>query len=57
MLHHVDILSTDCLDGEKELQRDSFALLWSASAVGLSMGDSLRAKGIFHASQFFTGSG
>ncbi|AJJ64991.1 formate/nitrite transporter family protein [Yersinia aldovae] len=37
------------LDGEKELERDSFALLWSAIAAGLSMGASLIAKGIFHA--------
>lgn len=32
------------LDGEKELERDSFALLWSAIAAGLSMGASLIAK-------------
>lgn len=37
------------VDGEKELERDSFALLWSAVAAGLSMGVSLIAKGIFHA--------
>ncbi|EEP90380.1 Inner membrane protein yfdC [Yersinia kristensenii ATCC 33638] len=37
------------VDGEKELERDSFALLWSAVAAGLSMGASLIAKGIFHA--------
>lgn len=37
------------VDGEKELERDSFALLWSAIAAGLSMGASLIAKGIFHA--------
>lgn len=35
-------------DGEKELQRDGMALLWSAIAAGLSMGASLLAKGIFH---------
>ena len=35
-------------DGEKELERDAMALLWSAIAAGLSMGASLRAKGIFH---------
>lgn len=35
-------------DGEKELERDSMALLWSAIAAGLSMGASLLAKGIFH---------
>lgn len=34
-------------DGEKELERDSVALLWSAIAAGLSMGASLMAKGIF----------
>lgn len=37
------------VEGEKELERDSFALLWSAVAAGLSMGASLIAKGIFHA--------
>ncbi|GLR10608.1 hypothetical protein COO59_17565 [Mixta theicola] len=36
-------------DGEKELERDSIALLWSAIAAGLSMGASLMAKGIFQA--------
>ena len=35
-------------DGEKELERDGMALLWSAVAAGLSMGASLMAKGIFH---------
>ncbi|HIF4664474.1 TPA: formate/nitrite transporter family protein [Citrobacter koseri] len=35
-------------DGEKELERDAMALLWSAIATGLSMGASLLAKGIFH---------
>uniref|UniRef100_UPI00301BF08D formate/nitrite transporter family protein n=1 Tax=Escherichia coli TaxID=562 RepID=UPI00301BF08D len=34
-------------DGEKELERDAVALLWSAIAAGLSMGASLLAKGIF----------
>ncbi|URQ59833.1 formate/nitrite transporter family protein [Pantoea alhagi] len=34
-------------EGEKELERDSIALLWSAIAAGLSMGASLMAKGIF----------
>ncbi|WP_343553337.1 formate/nitrite transporter family protein [Pantoea sp.] len=34
-------------DGEKELERDGMALLWSAVAAGLSMGASLMAKGIF----------
>lgn len=35
-------------DGEKELDRDAMALLWSAIAAGLSMGASLLAKGLFH---------
>lgn len=35
-------------DGEKEMERDAMALLWSAIAAGLSMGASLVAKGIFH---------
>ncbi|MBB1201740.1 hypothetical protein EGM70_15740 [Enterobacteriaceae bacterium 89] len=35
-------------DGEKELERDAMALLWSAIAAGMSMGASLLAKGIFH---------
>lgn len=35
-------------DGEKELERDGMALLWSAVAAGLSMSASLMAKGIFH---------
>lgn len=34
-------------DGEKEMERDAMALLWSAIAAGLSMGASLLAKGIF----------
>ncbi|MEM6160687.1 formate/nitrite transporter family protein [Erwinia sp. P6884] len=33
-------------DGEKELERDAMALLFSAIAAGLSMGASLMAKGI-----------
>lgn len=36
-------------EGEKELERDVWALLWSAIAAGLSMSASLMAKGIFHA--------
>ncbi|MEI2263646.1 formate/nitrite transporter family protein [Erwinia sp. CGal63] len=36
-------------DGEKELERDGLALLFSAIAAGLSMGASLMAKGIFQA--------
>ncbi|WP_413729722.1 formate/nitrite transporter family protein [Sodalis sp. RH22] len=36
-------------EGEKELERDGQALLWSAVAAGLSMGASLMAKGILHA--------
>lgn len=35
-------------EGTKELERDVWALLWSAVAAGLSMGASLMAKGIFH---------
>lgn len=35
-------------EGEKEMERDAMALLWSAIAAGLSMGASLLAKGIFH---------
>ncbi|WP_312415934.1 formate/nitrite transporter family protein [Pseudescherichia sp.] len=35
-------------DGEKEMERDAMALLWSAIAAGLSMGASLLVKGIFH---------
>ncbi|EHB2441987.1 formate/nitrite transporter family protein [Salmonella enterica] len=35
-------------DGEKEMERDAMALLWSAIAAGLSMGASLLAKGVFH---------
>ncbi len=34
-------------DGEKEMERDAMALLWSAIAAGLSMGHH-SAKGIFH---------
>lgn len=34
-------------DGQKELERDGMALLWSAIAAGISMGASLMAKGIF----------
>lgn len=34
-------------DGEKELERDGMALLWSALAAGMSMAASLMAKGIF----------
>lgn len=34
-------------EGEKELERDALALLFSAIAAGLSMGASLMAKGIF----------
>ncbi|MBO2006839.1 hypothetical protein J4732_10250 [Serratia marcescens] len=32
------------MEGEKELERDGLALLWSAIAAGLSMGASLAAK-------------
>ena len=34
-------------EGEKELERDGMALLFSAIAAGISMGASLMAKGIF----------
>ncbi|MBK0034932.1 formate/nitrite transporter family protein [Erwinia sp. S43] len=34
-------------EGEKELERDGLALLFSAIAAGISMGASLMAKGIF----------
>jgi formate/nitrite transporter FocA (FNT family) len=37
------------MEGEKELERDGMALLWSAIAAGLSIGASLMAKGILHA--------
>lgn len=33
-------------EGEKEMQRDKMALLWSAIAAGLSMSTSFIAKGI-----------
>ncbi|CCG87896.1 formate/nitrite transporter family protein [Erwinia piriflorinigrans] len=36
-------------EGEKELERDGLALLFSALAAGLSMGASLMAKGVFQA--------
>ncbi len=35
-------------DGEKELERDAMALLWSAIAAGLSMGASMLVKGMLH---------
>lgn len=34
-------------DGEKELERDAMALLWSAIAAGLSMSASFWLKGYF----------
>ena len=37
------------MEGEKELERDGQALLWSAIAAGLSISASLMAKGILHA--------
>ncbi|GAB2927104.1 formate/nitrite transporter family protein [Hafnia psychrotolerans] len=37
------------LEGEKELERDGMALLWSAIAAGLSISASLMVKGILHA--------
>ncbi len=35
-------------DGEKELERDAMALLWSAIAAGLVDGRFATGKGIFH---------
>lgn len=37
------------MEGEKELERDSLALMWSAIAAGLSISASLVTKGILHA--------
>ncbi|MGV8924681.1 MAG: formate/nitrite transporter family protein [Ewingella sp.] len=37
------------MEGEKELERDGMALLWSAIAAGLSISASLMVKGILHA--------
>ncbi|MFC0267954.1 formate/nitrite transporter family protein [Kushneria aurantia] len=37
------------MDGQKELSRDSMALLWSAIAAGISMSFSMVARGIMHA--------
>lgn len=37
------------LEGEKELERDGLALMWSAIAAGLSISASLMVKGILHA--------
>ncbi|MCM5703589.1 formate/nitrite transporter family protein [Larsenimonas salina] len=36
------------IDGEKELERDTFALMWSAIAAGISMSASMMAKGVLH---------
>ncbi|REC95926.1 formate/nitrite transporter family protein [Kushneria indalinina] len=36
-------------DGQKELSRDSMALLWSAIAAGISMSLSMVARGLLHA--------
>ncbi|GBU12702.1 inner membrane protein [Enterobacterales bacterium] len=36
-------------EGEKELERDGLALMWSAIAAGLSISASLMVKGILHA--------
>lgn len=35
-------------EGEKELERDGLALMWSAIAAGLSISASLVTKGILH---------
>ncbi|OHV13120.1 hypothetical protein BH688_02500 [Kushneria phosphatilytica] len=37
------------IDGQKELSRDSMALLWSAIAAGISMSFSMVARGLLHA--------
>ena len=37
------------LEGQKELSRDSMALLWSAIAAGISMSFSMVARGVLHA--------
>ncbi|STQ10263.1 formate/nitrite transporter [Enterobacter cloacae] len=34
-------------DGEKEMERDAMALLWSAIAAGLSMGGIVTCEGYF----------
>ncbi|WP_106477246.1 formate/nitrite transporter family protein [Phytohalomonas tamaricis] len=36
-------------DGKKELERDGFALLWSAIAAGITMSSSMVAKGLLQA--------
>ena len=37
------------ISGEKELERDAMALLWSAIAAGISMSASMVARGLLHA--------
>ncbi|WP_232802467.1 formate/nitrite transporter family protein [Alloalcanivorax mobilis] len=37
------------IDGDKELERDAMALLWSAIAAGISMSASMMARGLLHA--------
>ncbi|ART61965.1 formate/nitrite transporter family protein [Kushneria marisflavi] len=44
-------------DGQKELARDSMALLWSAIAAGISMSFSMVARGLMHAQLPDTGAG
>ncbi|WP_457808236.1 formate/nitrite transporter family protein [Kushneria sp. EE4] len=44
-------------DGQKELARDSMALLWSAIAAGISMSLSMVARGLMHANLPDSGAG
>lgn len=44
-------------DGQKELARDSMALLWSAVAAGISMSFSMVARGLMHAQLPDSGAG
>ncbi|GHC18253.1 membrane protein [Kushneria pakistanensis] len=44
-------------DGQKELARDSMALLWSAIAAGISMSFSMVARGLMHANLPENGTG
>lgn len=44
-------------DGQKELARDSMALLWSAIAAGISMSLSMVARGVMHANLPENGTG
>lgn len=42
-------------EGQKELERDAMALLWSAIAAGISMGTSFMAVGMLHNHLVFIG--